>query len=93
MVATEYSVVLTAYEYSILTKNDLISIVCKKQLESAAEHDEGIELLLTLKELTELTGFVAAESNHARTKRQREELGEICDDLEVLVSGIRRTSG
>ncbi|MGD9048301.1 MAG: hypothetical protein PVF77_09625 [Anaerolineae bacterium] len=93
MVATEYSVVLTAYEYSVLTKNDLISIVCKKQLESATEHDEGIELLLTLKEIEELTGFVAAESNHARTKRQREELGEICDYLEVLVSGIRRTSG
>ncbi len=49
MVATEYSVVLTAYEYSLLTKNDLISIVCRRQLESATEHDEGIELLLTLK--------------------------------------------
>jgi hypothetical protein len=90
MVATEYSVVLTAYEYSVLTRNDLISIACKKQLDSAAEHDEGIELLLTLKELEELTGFVAAESNHARTKKQREELGEICDHLEVLVSQIKR---
>lgn len=93
MVATEYSVQLTAYEYSVLTKNDLISIVCRRQLESATEDDEGIELLLTLRELEDLTGFVAAESNHARTKRQREELGEICDSLEVLVSGIRRQSG
>jgi hypothetical protein len=90
MVAAEYSVVLTAYEYSVLTKNDLVSTVCKKQLESATEDDEGIELSLTLKELEELTGFVAAESNHARSKRQREELGEICDHLEVLVNQIKR---
>ena len=93
MVATEYSVELTAYEYSVLTKNDLISTVCRRQLESATEDDEWIELLLTLKELEDLTGFVAAESNHARTKRQRGELGEICDGLEVLVSGIRRQRG
>jgi hypothetical protein len=90
MVATEYSVELTAYEYNLLTQNYLISTVCKKQLDSATEDDEGIELSLTLKELEDLTGFVAAESNHARSKRQREELGEICDLLEGLVSGIKR---
>jgi hypothetical protein len=90
MVAAEYSVELTAYEYNLLTKNYLISTLCKRQLDSAAEHDEGIELLLTLKELEELTGFVAAESNHARSKRQREELGEICDYLEGLVNQIKR---
>ena len=92
MVATEYSVELTAYEYSLLTKNYLISRGCKKQLESATEDDEGIELLLTLGELEELAGFVAAESNHARSKRQREELGELCDYLEAEVSRIRRKS-
>lgn len=91
IVATQYSVELTAYEYSVLTRNDLISILCKKQLDSATEDDEGIELSLTLKELEELTGFVAAESNHARSKRQREELGEICDHLEVLVNRIKRS--
>jgi len=93
MVATEYSVELTTYEYSLLTRNDLISTVCKRQLESATEDDEGVELLLTLKELEELTGFVAAESNHARSKRQREELGEICDYLEAAVYRIKRYGG
>jgi hypothetical protein len=93
MVATEYSVDLTAYEYDLLTRNELISRVCRRQLESATEHDEGIELLLTLGQLEELTGFVAAESNHARSKRQREELGEICDHLEVTVSRIKRYGG
>jgi hypothetical protein len=89
----KHSIDLTAYEYSLLTENVLISTVCKGQLESAIEHDAGIELLLTLGALEELTGYVAAESNHARTRRQREELGEICDYLEVVVSGIRSGGG
>jgi len=90
MSTNKYSVVLTAYEYSVLNKNYLISTVCKKQLRSATEHDEEIELSMTFDELEELTGYVAAESNHAKTRRQREELGAICDYLEVLISGMRR---
>jgi hypothetical protein len=93
MVAAEYSVELTAYEYNLLTQNDLIAMACRRQLESATEDEEGIELLLTLDLLEELTGFVAAESNHARSKRQREELGEICDYLESAVYRIKRYGG
>ena len=88
-----YSVVLTAYEYRILNKNYLISAICKKQLESALTHakdEEVVELSLTLDELEDLTGYVAAESNHARTARQREDLGAICDDFEARISEIKR---
>ncbi len=45
---------------------------------------------MTLDELEDLTGYVAAESNHARTARQGEELGAICDDFEVRISEIKR---
>jgi len=89
-----YSVVLTAYEYRILNKNYLISALCKKQLESALtyakDEQEVVELSLTLDELEDLTGYVAAESNHARTARQREDLGAICDDFEARISEIKR---
>ena len=93
MKATEYPVDLTAYEYELLIRNELIATVCRRQLASATEDDEGIELLLTLDQLEELTGFVAAESNHARRKRQRQELGEICDYLEAAVYRIKRYGG
>jgi hypothetical protein len=93
MVAAEYPVELTAYEYNLLTQNDLIAMACRRQLASATEYEDGIELLLTLDQLEELTGFVAAESNHARSKRQREELGEICDYLESAVYRIKRYGG
>ena len=89
-----HSIELMPYEYSILNKNHLISAVCKRQLESAAtferDGEEFVELSLTLAELEDLTGYVAAESNHARTARQREDLGSICDYFEGLVFDIKR---
>ena len=84
-------VILTVHEYNILNKNYLVSTLCKRQLQSAAEHTEGVELSMALDELEDLTGYVAAESNHARTRGQREELGEICDRLEALVGAAKRS--
>ena len=93
MKTEKYPIVITAYEYSLLNKNHIISAVCKKQLESGIRYEEDeeefVELSLTLAELDELTGFVAAESNHARTAKQRDELGLICDDFEMRVFEIK----
>ncbi len=90
----KHIVELTAYEYNILSRNYLISRVCKKYLESATiyeqDKEEVVELSLTLDELEDLTGYVAAESNHARTERQREDLGSICDYFEGRLSEIKR---
>lgn len=89
----KHSLELTAYEYSPLNKNQLISLIFKKQLESATtfeqDNEEVVELSLTLAELEDLTGYVAAESNHARTERQREDLGSICDYFEARLSQIK----
>jgi hypothetical protein len=82
---------LTEYEYSVLTKNSMISMLCKKQLESKEKRDDEVELSMALAELEDLIGHVAAESNHARSKRQAEDLGQICDYLESLAFDIKRT--
>ncbi|MCP5099674.1 MAG: hypothetical protein GY943_29320 [Chloroflexi bacterium] len=94
MSSNKYTIVLTVYEYSILNENYLISTMCQKQLELTTTYEQGgeevIELSMTLDELEDLTGYVAAESNHARTARQGEELGAICDDFEARISEIKR---
>jgi hypothetical protein len=92
MDTNRYSIVLTAYEFSVLNKNYLISTLCEKQLRSATKHRDEVELLMTLDELEDLTGYVAAESNHARSKRLREEIGAICDYLEALINRIKRSA-
>jgi len=94
MKPNKHIIVLTPYEYSMLNKNQLISSICKKYLETATiyeqDNEEVVELSLTLAELEDLTGYVAAESNHARTERQREDLGAICDYFEGCLSEIMR---
>lgn len=90
MNAGKHSIFITAYEYDVLHKNYIISKTCARQLKSAIEHGDKIELLLTPSELTELIGYVAAEVNHARTEVQREDLNSICDYLESVEWKIKR---
>lgn len=87
--ASKYSVGITAYEYDVLSKNYLISMTCKPYLQSAIKHDDEVVLVLTFKELQDLIGYVAAEANHARSKRNSEDLNEICDYLEVAEEDIK----
>jgi hypothetical protein len=91
MDTTKHSVVITAYEFSVLSENSMISLLCAKQLKSAVEQeDDEVELVITLSELADLIGFVAAEANHARSKRKSEDLNEICDYLESIEQDIKR---
>jgi len=92
-IAKKHTVELTAYEYYVLMQNSLIAMGCGRQLASATEHDERIDLSLTLAEIEDLTGFVAAEANHVRSKRQSRDLNEICDYLEALINSIKREDG
>jgi hypothetical protein len=80
----KYSIELTDYEYEVLINNYLISSVCARLLNSPTKIEEGVALSLTLAELADLIGYVAAEANHARTKRKGEDLNSICDYLEAL---------
>ncbi|MCX6082301.1 MAG: hypothetical protein NTW32_22465 [Chloroflexi bacterium] len=89
MKTDQYTFELSEYEYDVLKNNSMISDICS-QLNSATKGKEGIDLSMTLAELTELIGFVAAEANHARKKREREDLNSICDYLEALEFDIIR---
>ena len=90
MKTNQYSIELSEYEYEVLKNNSMISSICTNQLNSATKTEEGIDLSLTLAELTDLIGFVAAEANHARKKREREDLNSVCDYLEELEFDIKR---
>lgn len=84
----KYSIGISAYEYDVLGKNRLISMVCDQYLQSAIKNDDEVALILTLKELQNLIGYVAAEANHARSKRNGEDLNAICDYLEAVEKKI-----
>jgi hypothetical protein len=89
MKTDKHSLLITACEYNVLTNNYLISTVCAGQLGSVHEQGDEVELTMTYSELKDLIGFVAAEANHAKTKRQSDDLNQICDYLESVAYQIR----
>ncbi len=88
--ASRHAVELYDYAYQMLTENEMIDTMCGHYFKTAQHHGDMVELSLTLHELEELTGAVAAESNHARSRRVQDELGAICDYLEECVGAIKR---
>ena len=85
----KHSVELTPDEYDALKQNSLIQIACKDLLASPRKRSGYFILCLTKGQLEELTGFVAAEANHADTREEEEALGDVCEYLEGILYNIR----
>ena len=89
MKTDKYSLSITAYEYNVLVKNPLITTLFAKQMGSANECGDEVELMMTLSELNDFIGYVAAEANHAKTRQQSDDLNQICDYLETVEHTIK----
>lgn len=89
MKTDQHSLLITAYDYDVLKNNFLISTVCARQLRSVHEHGDEVELTMTFSELEDFIGYVAAEANHAKTRKKRDDLNQICDYLESVEYQIR----
>jgi len=76
-------------EYEALLSNRMVASVCGDFLASPRKRSGYMVLHLTEGQLEELTGWVAAEANHAKTREEEEVLGDVCDHLESFISGIR----
>jgi len=87
----KHSVELRHGEYDALLRNPMIESLCDHLLASPKKRGGYMVLRLTEFDLEELTGFVAAEANHAKTREEEEVLGEVCDHLEALLFRIRRS--
>lgn len=86
----KHSISLTEYEYDLLAENSMISMPCEGLLKSKKKRDGEVILSMTLRDLGELIGYIAAEANHTRSKRKAEDLNEVCDYLEAIEFDIKR---
>lgn len=85
----KHSVELRPDEYDTLMRNPMINSVCGDLLASPRKRSGYLVLRLTAGQLEELTGFVASEANHAQTREEEDALGDVCECLEGVLSGIR----
>ena len=90
MADKKYDVELSEIEYRALLKNLMISSMFKDQLRPPKKYGEFVTLRMSESTLDSLTGFVAAEANHAKTTTEEEILGSACESLEVTLQGIKK---
>ena len=89
-----HEVELRRDEYAALIRNAMIMAACEDMLASPRRRSGYVVLCLTEGQLQDLTGWVAAEANHAKTRDEEESLGEVCDHLESVLTSIgMRKSG
>ena len=87
----KYPVELDDYQCELILENAFVFDQLKTTLKRMAK-TEGIHTInMTLNEIIDLTGWMAAESNHANSRKKAEELGELCDYFEGLEFQIKRS--
>ena len=87
----KYPVELDDYQCELILKNAIVFGRLKTTLKSMSKK-EGIHTInMALNEISDLAGWMAAESNHAKSRQKAEELGELCDYFEGLECQIKRS--
>jgi len=76
---------LYPYEFEALKANRMICDMCGKYLKSAEKRGDFFVLDISIHEANDLAGWVAAESNHAKSDRESELLNSACDAIEANI--------
>jgi len=86
----EYYITLNAYQYKILTNNVMIAVCCEDAVRKAEIKGDEVKILLSRSNLEELIGSVAAEANHAKSRKKEDELDYLYEILgsELISFGI-----
>ncbi len=73
------------YEFEALKANRMISDMCSRYFKSAKKRGDFILLDLSIQDANDLAGWVAAEANHAKSKKESELLNSACDAIEANI--------
>ncbi len=75
----KYAVELDDYECRLILENAVIFGQLKSTLSRMAKKEGAHTIRMSLDEINEIAGWMAAESNHADSRKKANELGELCD--------------
>ena len=86
----KYPVDLNDYECNLIVNNAMIFGTLKTTLTQFSKKEGVHHIQMTLDEMNELSGWMAAESNHAESQKKSDELGELCDYFESLMFQVKK---
>jgi len=86
----KYPVELDDYECELILTHAVVLGQLKATLTRMSKKEGSHTNQMSLAEISDLAGWMAAESNHADSPRRAEELGELCDHFESIEFQIKR---
>lgn len=89
----KYPVELDDYECKLILDNAIVFGQLKATL-TCMSKKEGVHVIqMSLDEISDLAGWMAAESNHASSRKKAKELSDLCDHFERMEFQIKNKSG
>jgi len=85
----KYPVELDDYECTLIINNVMIFGTLKATITRLSKQEGTHNIQMSLDEMGELSGWLAAESNHAESQKKSDELGELCDYFESLILNVK----
>ena len=85
----KYPVELDDYECNLIVNNAMIFGMLKATLTRLSKKEGTHNIQMSLDEINELAGWMAAESNHAESQKKSGELGDLCDYFESLMFQVK----
>ena len=85
----KYPVELDDYECNLIVNNAMIFGTLKATLTRLSKKEGTHNIQMSLVEINEIAGWMAAESNHAESQKKSDELGDLCDYFESLMFQVK----
>ena len=85
----KYPVELDDHECDLIIKNAIVFGQLKATLVRMSKKKGNHTVHMSLIEISDLAGWMAAESNHAKSAQKADELGYLCDHFENIEYQIK----
>ena len=85
----KYAVELDDYECGLILDNAIVFGQLKATLTRMSKKEGVHTIQMSLNEISDLAGWMAAESNHADSRKKADELGDLCDHFNSIEFQIK----
>ncbi len=85
----KYAVELDDYECDLILDNAIVLDPLKATLTRMSKKEGVHTIQMSLNEISDIAGWMAAESNHANSQKKADELGDLCDHFNSIEFQIK----
>ncbi len=85
----KYPVELNSRECNLILENSVVSSKLEETLVRMSNINGTHKIQMSLNDISDLVGWMAAESNHTKNPQEAEELGDLCDYFESIEFSIK----